>query len=235
MSIVLARPLLDEASEHSYAWAEDCIAAAADAGIPLKDLAKGDATLDKLKAALKEGKAVALLFYDHGSSRRFVSQDGGSLVDYVGAKLLKGRLVYSMCCLSGSALGPRIIDAGGLAFFGYKEEFGFYIGSAEPAFREPANQGWLRLTEGQPVKEALQSMTEKFDEWVDYYTRGEGRSNPDAPIIASWLIHDRDCLVALGDMDLRLRDIPAPPDPEATTPWEMLIGFIWSILDAFGL
>ena len=36
-------------------------------------------------------------------------------------------------------------------------------------------------------------------------------------------------------MDLRLRDIPTPPDPEATTPWEMLIGFIWSILDAFGL
>jgi hypothetical protein len=190
---------------------------------------------DKLRAALEEGKAVALVFYDHGSSRRFVSQNGGALVDYVGAKILKGRLVYSMCCLSGSALGPRIIDAGGLAFFGYKEEFGFYIGSAEPAFREPANQGWLKLAEGQPVKEALHAMTEKFDEWLAYYTRGEGRDNPDAPIIASWLIHDRDCLVVLGDMELKIRDIPAPPEPDPASPWETLVGFIWTILDAFGL
>lgn len=235
MSTVLARTLLDEASEHSFAWAEDCVAAASTAGIPLKDLAKGDATPDKLRAALEEGKAVALVFYDHGSRRRFVSQDKGALVDYVGAKILKGRLVYSMSCLSGSALGPRIIDAGGLAFFGYREEFGFYIGSAEPAFREPANQGWLRLAEGQPVKEALHAMTEKFEEWLDYYARGEGGDDPDAPIIASWLIHDRDCLVALGDMDLKLRDIPTPPEPDAASPWEVLVGFVWMILDAFGL
>ena len=125
--------------------------------------------------------------------------------------------------------------AGGLAFFGYREEFGFYIGSAEPAFRESANEGWLRLAEGQPVKEALHAMTEKFDEWLDYYAKGEGRSDPDAPMIASWLIHDRDCLVALGDMDLKLRDIPAPPEPDAASPWEVLVGFVWSILDAFGL
>jgi len=159
----------------------------------------------------------------------------GALLDYVSSRLMKGRLVYSMCCLSGSALGPRIIGAGGLAFFGYREEFGFFLGSAESAFRESANSGWVKLLEDESVGGALNAMLEKFNEWLDYYTEGPGSKDPNAPLIGSWLVHDRDCLVVLGDMNLRLVDIPTPPRPDPASLWDIFVGFIWAILDSFGL
>lgn len=204
-------------------------------GIPLKDLSKGDALTSKLKVVLDEENSVAVLFYDHGSRRRFVAQNLGALIDYVSAKLLKGRLVYSMCCLSGADLGRRILNVGALAFFGYDEPFGFFIGPSEPAFRMSANEGWNRLALGDSVRKARESMVQTFNNWFDFYTEGPGVDDPNAPLISSWLIHDRDCLVVLGDMDLTLEEIPTPPEPEPPTTWERFIGFIWSILDAFGL
>jgi len=47
-------------------------------------------------------------------------------------------------------------------------------------------------------------MVSEFTRWIDYYTTGEGRTDPNAVLAAAWLRSDRDLLVLLGDQNARL-------------------------------
>ena len=176
----------------------------------LSDLQNFDAVRFGVEDNLYTKNPELFVFYDHGNEDRLVGYDSSPVIDLENAFRLKGRLVYTLACLAGKELGPKIIKEGGLAFWGYKDSFGFYIGDAEIAFKEQANVGIIALTQGFSLSEAVAKFIEISNYWRDYYTSGEGKSDPDSTFIAARLVNNRDILTVPRVIE-KLNEIPVPP------------------------
>ena len=126
---------------------------------------------------------------------------------------LRGRVVYTLSCLCGAELGPDIIGKGGWCYIGYSKVFGWI----QEKYGDPLADRYARgfyeavleilysLADGLTTGEAYKRSIDKWNYWIDYWSR---QDDPRAPLILSFLIHDRDCQVLLGDENARI-SIPA--------------------------
>jgi hypothetical protein len=86
------------------------------------------------------------------------------------------------------------------------------------SFFEPVLEVIYRLADGATTGEAFKASIDKWNYWIDYWSRS---TDPFAPTILMLLLHDRDCQKLIGDEAARV--VSAVP-----VPWWMLmaLGFV---------
>lgn len=153
------------------------------------------------------------------------------------AAKMAGRVVVLNSCLTGRALGPDLVSKGALAYFGSTDIFWFYVGSPPCSDRASRAvflcelQSVASLMDGRTTGEAHRDRLARYDEEVEYWTTGPGRTHPHAPIIADVLIIDKSIAVMLGRSDVRVTQPIAPvvarPINVALTALPLAFGFTW--------
>jgi len=174
-------------------------------------LDKDLATRTNVEESLKETLENALLiYYDHGMETCLSAQWGQDCVfDLSNASLTKSKMVYTLACLSGKSLLPRMVVEGALTAWGYDRVFGFCIGTYEKYFETQANCGLENLLDGKAFDEAKKAFFERSYEMVDELDK-KGASP-----VADQVIWNLESLKVLGDLDTK---IPIPPKKPPTPP-----------------
>jgi len=86
----------------------------------------GEATRIKYMEAVKDPQIRTVVFYDHGSSQGLVEDGGaGYILDESNLDTVKGKEVYTMCCLTAGDLGAKAYRRGTPIWWGYIREFSF--------------------------------------------------------------------------------------------------------------
>ena len=174
----------------------------------ITDVQKTDANKDGIWAAIEESDPASLFHFGHGNDC-VTTGDSEQPVWVCGdCANLAGRIVYFMSCLTANGLGPSIInDCGGKAYAGFNVSWTWLANdtNGDPyedpfayPFFESAMELWIGLLDGLTFGEAIQRSYDKYTEWIEI-KQAEGNSNS-----VKWLVHDRDSLVGLGDLDASL-------------------------------
>jgi len=120
-------------------------------------------------------------------------------------ELFKDKVVSLCSCLTAQLLGPAIIDAGAVAYTGYKEEFWFFIGDepgTTPAVRSPfvAEFEFLAgLLRGKSTGDARKDQMTKYDAEISYWMTGEGKDHENAMELSRILEMNKSNSVFLGE------------------------------------
>jgi hypothetical protein len=140
-------------------------------------------------------------------------------------ELFQNRIVTLLSCLTARELGPKLIEAGALAYNGYREEFWYWIGSAPCSDRAstspftPDFEGFTAsLMRGETTGEARLNQLRRYEEEIDYWTFGEGKNHPYAPELARILEMNKNASTFIGETQITVAT-PAPaPTPTPTPP-----------------
>jgi len=193
MIVLGVAPCFDQATSFSYKWFKDLVKSLnADWVLLMKD----DAMRENVESKFEEYDPEVICFYDHGVEDGLVQQGGdGYVIDLKNVGKFRGKVIYTIACLSGKILGKEHWRNGGI-FWGYTEVFGFTI-QEEELFMHAANAGLIYRFQGKTWEECLEYAKKKFDEAINK-----------AKMLWTkiWLQHDRDNLVCYTQS--------SPPEPE---------------------
>ena len=64
------------------------------------------------------------------------------------------------------------------------------------SFFDPVLELLYRLMDGASTADAYRASIDKWNYWIDYWSRSE---DPNAPLVLQWLLSDRDCQKLIGD------------------------------------
>lgn len=176
-------PRFDEATQFSHKWFQELVKELSNEKWIL--LEEDDATRKKVEETFDKYHPEIICFYDHGNEDGIVAQGGKEyVIDMTNIAKFKGRVIYTMACLSARDLGREHWRNGGI-FWGYTEVFSFTI-KDEHLFMRCANIGLIARMNGKTWDEALEIAKREFDKAIkeakDVWTK-------------VWLQHDRDALV----------------------------------------
>jgi len=174
---------------------------------------------DNIYAHLNSSNPQMFFGVGHGSYVTYTDNDerrvwtvGGMPPDN-----LAGRFVYLWSCLTGVQLGPNIVEKGAINYAGFNVSWGWdtvsgtsgdpYDDYVAHGFWESGNEYIKALLDGDTAQQAYGRSYDKYTEWIDYWTTGEGSSNSKAGSWAALLIKDRNGLVLYGDRTARLKSV----------------------------
>lgn len=189
------------------------------------DISKEDAVQPVIYDELNTTNQGAVYGFGHGGVSCFTGDTEEPVFTKSEAYMLNERIVYLLSCMTGQELGPAIINQGGEAFAGFVQEWKWV--SANPGgdpyndcyaccFYDSANVLWFTLADGNTFGEAVEASIDKYDYWISYWFESK---NMYADTIIGLLAHDRDILVALGNMEAKL-DTDAVGCREQTTQFD---------------
>ncbi|MCX6113234.1 MAG: hypothetical protein NTY22_08165 [Proteobacteria bacterium] len=211
MKAFVIRPCFDDATRVTSKWGGKIIPLLRKKGLDVVDLSGNKANRDRIMRELENDHLNngLFLFYGHGSDDRFIQRselkDGEHtlkwFIDTQNVKLLKNKIVFTTCCLSGLILRQACIDEGGLAFLGYQDVFRFF--SSPPLsdnFGECVNSGIKALLGGQDIYQVEQTMRTKYLEYEQFYYTGVGYNEYEflSYDIADTFRHNKENLVVLS-------------------------------------
>ncbi len=208
-NIVFGRASFDLPTNYLSYWLGITVSHAIRLHYNVVDLFGDAATKQKLQEALVGTDPAFVCLGGHGGPDEMTLQDRETVITAQNANWMAQRLSYFFSCLTGQRLSQDIVAAGGEAFLGYNEEFGFivsppYVPSTDPrakGFMEAGNAVTLSLLRGYSIKDAYNSGVREFNKWLAYW---ENSLDPLAPLILTWLESDRDSLVAWGNLEAKL-------------------------------
>lgn len=161
MKAILVRPTFDDATQHTFAFAEEILEWCRQAGVDVVELAEGEAVKSRVEEELRKG-ADLFIFYDHGSEDALIGQDKQPVIDLSNCHWLAGKDVYTLACLSAKELGVEVWRQKG-RYWGYTEVVGFTT-DALPEFQKSFNCGFAYLfIERVPHGAALDKAKETFN------------------------------------------------------------------------
>ena len=162
MKAILVRPKFDDATQYTFAFAEEILEWCRQAKIDVVELAEGEAVKSRVEEELKKG-ADLFIFYDHGDEDCLVGQDEKPVIDLSNCNWLAGKDVYTLACLSAKKLGVEVWRQKG-RYWGYNQVVGFTT-DALPEFKQSFNCGFAYLfIERVPHGAALDKARETFDQ-----------------------------------------------------------------------
>jgi hypothetical protein len=186
-------------------------------GLTVDDLAGADAVRTKVLDSLSRRDSVFFTGVGHGNEAIFTGQNYDRIWWASDSSQLRGRVVYLLSCLTGQQLGLDVVNnKGAWCYVGYKVEFTWIneylqdpmVDRYGKAFFEPVLELISRLADGHTVGEAFKASLDKFNYWIDYWSRS---SDPEAPAIVMYLIADRDGQVLIGDENAGITSAVSPP------------------------
>jgi hypothetical protein len=127
------------------------------------------------------------------------NDEGGTSSTSLRLEMMVGRHVHLLSCLTGLILGPTLIANGARSYIGYNDVFYASYCSVD-ADAEAEREIILK---GSTVDEAVVAMIAKYLAYIGIYDTGELKDQPEAPWEWSYLEHDLEHLVYLGDMNWR--------------------------------
>jgi len=195
-------------------------------GLTLEDLRGDNAVRDKVLESLSRLDPIWCILLGHGNATTYTGQNFDRIFWECNSSELRDRVVYALSCITAARLGPDAVDKGCRTYIGYSEEFIWtQEAPVDPladrygrSFFEPVLELLYRLADGATTGEAFKASIDKWNYWIDYWSRS---TDPAAPAILMYLIHDRDCQKLIGD-DFATVTTPIP------IPWwpmTMIIGF----------
>jgi hypothetical protein len=169
---------------------------------------------DNLRSIILAYNPPRLYIFGHGNDwAQTVERCEVFLTDYIhdalNLDLVKDRYVHLLACLTAKSLGPAIIEAGGLGYFGYIEEF-WLIGKATPGccrfvdapvygdieIERAFNEGEINLKV--IYDRAINRYNEEIAYWEENWDKETCNGTPitseEAQILIGALIHNRDAL-----------------------------------------
>lgn len=179
------------------------------------ELMGDDAKAEKIKQELALSNALFVGGIGHGSESQYTVECTTPFLHAENPEelaLMKDRVVSLCSCLTATTLGPALIDAGAVAYTGYKTEFWFYIGDAAGASRAVQSpflaefQFVASILRGKSTGEARADQLAKYDEEIAYWTTGEGKNHADSSELAQILNLNKSISTFLGESSVS----PAP-------------------------
>jgi hypothetical protein len=188
-------------------------------GQTVVELPDGSANPETIDQAIADHDPILICATGHGNSDVFTVECKTVYMRSGDARVAKmsNRVVHLISCLTAGGLGPSLINAGALTYFGCMEEFNFYIGSgpcsdrASMAVFLPELQVEASLLSGKTTGEARADQLSRYDEEIEYWFRGVGSTHPDAAVILRCLEIDRDISTMLGRSDIKVTTAVSPP------------------------
>lgn len=188
----------------------DIIMANKGVGQIITELVGTDANPDRIKQELQK-QPIVIAGSGHGNTDVYSVECTAVLIrdDSPELELFKDKVVSLCSCLTAQLLGPALIDAGALAYTGYKEEFWFYVGdepNSTPAVRSPfvAEFAFVAsLLRGKTSGEARRDHLAKYDDEINYWISGAGKDDPAAMDLSRMLETNKGNSVFLGVGDAR--------------------------------
>ena len=185
--ILGAAPQFDEVTKFSLRWHERLYEKLKGETFELKG---EDATRANFNKAVQEHDPDIITFFDHGNEIALIDNNQAHLLDSGNLDLVKGRVVYTMCCLAAKKLGADAYRSGCKAWWGYTKNFSFTT-TDEEIFGRLANMGLLlRLEQNISWNAAIKAVKEAYDKEIDRLEEEGGN-----PWTIITLINDRNCLV----------------------------------------
>jgi len=152
MKALLVAPVFDEVTPYSYDWSREVKAILESKGYEVKDLSGTEISRKDVEKHLDD--VDLFCFYDHGSENALWGSRKEPVIDLSNVKLLSGKEVFTMACLSAKRLGVEAWKSKSKVYWGYCEPFIFTTDSLEE-FKKFANCGINFRLEGKSWKECL--------------------------------------------------------------------------------
>ena len=175
------------------------------------DLQAEQANKEPIYAALDEYDPLGFYAFGHGNINVYTGDMELPIFTSSECNKLQNRICFFLSCLTANELGPAIIAAGGKSYAGFNISWTWmmitgtdgdpYDDMVGKGFFESANELWKALVDNSLFGDACQQSRDKYTQWIDYWYEAGG---PYAASAIRWLLHDRDGLVGLGDMNSRL-------------------------------
>jgi len=173
----------------------------------ITELVGVDANPERVKQELAKSSPLVYAGVGHGSESVYTLECTTPFLHATNPDelaLMKERVVNLCSCLTATALGPALIDAGAVAYLGYKQEFWFYTGD-DPGVTRAVQSPFLAefqfvasLLQGKSTGEARQEQLKRYDEEIAYWVTGDGKNHPSAPELANILQINKSISVFLG-------------------------------------
>jgi hypothetical protein len=142
--------------------------------------------------------------YTHGADNG-LRCNGVSFVSVNNCRHFVNSLFYSTACHIGKKLAPELINNGCRSFIGFIEEseVAFENPDDRKVFIDSDNFGIkMFLTLNVTVGESFEAMKNFYTQKIDYY-----QETLKSPIIASYLVANREALICLGDRNMKKEDL----------------------------
>lgn len=178
---------------------------AARLGYEVVDLDGDLATPENLTKALGENGFSALFLGGHGSPTTFTGQDGKVVFEACkNDEVLAGNLAFYLSCFVGQELAVSNVSKGLVAFIGYNSDFRFIIDTSYPVLEDPMAEPFrdsvvevvARILRGDRVIDVWNGGVAVMNQWLRVLSARAGTEWSD---VISFLTHDRDAFIALGD------------------------------------
>lgn len=176
------------------------------------DLNTTDAEKTPVLDGLSQKDPLGLYGFGHGNPSVFTGNSETAIFSAGDdLSILNGRVVYLLSCLTAQQLGQAIVNSGAKAYAGFMQEWQWviagttdddpYLDEIGLGFFESANELWKAMIDGATLRQALTASIAKYNQWIDHWFEIGG---PYISEIIGALAHDRDILMAYGDLNASL-------------------------------
>lgn len=172
--------------------------------LEITDLAGADAVREKVLDAFNVHDPVLYFMVGHGNEDLMTGQEYDNLFWTCDCRALVGRVIVALSCVTAARLGPDAVGKGARCYIGYDKDFTWIMDVVQDpllnlyarGFFEAVLEILYRLMAGDTTAEAYRASMDVWNYWIDYWTRS---TDPSAPLVLQWLIHDRDSQKLIGD------------------------------------
>jgi hypothetical protein len=197
-------------------------------GINLDDLRGDDAVRTKVLDSLARNDPIWFIGLGHGNETLFTGQGYDKIFWTCDNTQLRGRVAFMLSCITAAELGPDSVNNKGcVCYIGYSDTFSWTQEAMRDPLTDPIGKAFFecvleliyRLADGYTTGEAFKASIDKWNYWIDYWSRS---TDPFAPAVLMLLLHDRDCQKLIGDENARV----SSAIPSLWWPLALGLGFI---------
>ena len=206
--VLFFRPNYELATSYLYEWFGLGVAAAEAMGYRVIDIPKEAATQQNLFDALSTYEFSLIFLGGHGNPDTFTGHNSSIVFRACqNDEAVSGNIAYMLSCSVGQILGPSMISKNCTAWLGYQMDFNFLVDTSKPILQDPLAEPFkdivyeimLRLMRGEKIKQVYEGGIAKCNEWIQVLHDRTGTEWSD---VISFLEHDRNALIALGDQEV---------------------------------
>lgn len=171
--VLVTCPNSDITTRYISAWAGKTIQELKSKNFKVFELIKERANKMNVEGMIKKHCPSLIFLNGHGGSDCVTGQNEEILLKaYNNEHILSNSITYALSCRSSQILGPKAVEAGAVAYIGFKDDFVFFVSRDKATHPEndktaelfllPANHVVISLSKGHSVKESCDNAKKYF-------------------------------------------------------------------------